>query len=348
MGQKVNPVGLRLGITRGWDSKWFAEKGYKDLLREDIAIRKFLTRKLPRAGISRAEIERAANRVKLTLHTAKPGIIIGRRGAGVDELRRDLERLTGKLLQINVQEIKQPELDAKLVAENVAEQLEKRVAFRRAMKQAVARSMRSGAKGIKVETGGRLAGAEIARSERTFEGKVPLHTLTADIDFATAEAYTTYGRIGIKVWIYRGDTMFPGMRSRGAESQHGSAVPRGSVEVQPAPSPVPVEVSQPVSRAEAEPSRGESVKATSAIQEKPPEQVTRRVAVREKAPSGEPEGKSTRAAAEKKPAAQQKGKAKTSRAKPGEGKLEAKAPGEGRKAKDADAKKGEVSKGSEG
>lgn len=347
MGQKVNPVGLRLGITRGWDSKWFAEKGYKDLLREDIAIRKFLTKKLPRAGISRAEIERAANRVKLTLHTAKPGIIIGRRGAGVDELRRDLEKLTGKLLQINVQEIKQPELDAKLVAENVAEQLEKRVAFRRAMKQAVARSMRSGAKGIKVETGGRLAGAEIARSERTFEGKVPLHTLTADIDFATAEAYTTYGRIGIKVWIYRGDTIVPGMRSRGVESQHSSVVPKGSVEVQGSPSaplPVPVEVSQ----AEAEPSRVEPVKATSATQEKPPEQVTRRVAVREKVPSGEPEGKSTRAAAERKPAAQQKGKAKTSRAKPSEGKLEATTPGEGRKAKHADAKKGEVSKGPEG
>lgn len=206
MGQKVHPIGLRIGIIRSWDSRWYAEKGkYKDNLIEDMLIRKYIEENLSNAAIARVEIERVANRVKLVLHTAKPGVIIGRRGAGIEELRKTLERKSGKVVQINVAEVLQPALDAKLVADNIVEQLEKRIAFRRAMKQAVARSMKMGAKGIKVQCSGRLAGAEIARTERTFEGKVPLHTLKADIDFAISEAYTTYGRIGVQVWIYRGD-----------------------------------------------------------------------------------------------------------------------------------------------
>lgn len=206
MGQKISPVGLRIGIIRGWDSKWFHEKNYTEWLHEDVKIRRFLTNTLKGAGVARIEIERA-DRIKIIIHTAKPGIVIGKRGAGIEDLRRRLEKQTGKPIQLTIQEIKQPELHAALVAENVVDQLEKRVAFRRAMKQAVARSIKAGAKGVKIQCSGRLAGAEISRSERTFEGKVPLHTLRADIDFAIKEAYTTYGRIGVKVWIYRGDIL---------------------------------------------------------------------------------------------------------------------------------------------
>lgn len=206
MGQKTHPVGLRLGIIRSWDSRWYAEKAkFRTNLIEDMEIRKYIEKNLGNAAIAHVEIERVANRLKLLLHTAKPGVIIGRRGAGIEELRKSLEKKSGKIVQINVAEVLQPSLDAKLVADSVVEQLEKRVAFRRAMKQAVNRSMKMGAKGIKIQCSGRLAGAEIARRERTFEGKVPLHTLKADIDFAVSEAYTTYGRIGVQVWIYRGD-----------------------------------------------------------------------------------------------------------------------------------------------
>lgn len=206
MGQKVNPVGFRIGVIRSWDSRWYAEKGkYKENLLEDVEIRKHIKENIVNAAVSHVEIERVANRIKLVLHTAKPGVIIGRRGAGIEELRKVLEKKTAKIIQINVAEVLQPSLDAKLVADNVVEQLEKRIAFRRAMKQAVNRSIKMGAKGIKVQCSGRLAGAEIARRERAFEGKVPLHTLKADIDFAVSEAYTTYGRIGVQVWIYRGD-----------------------------------------------------------------------------------------------------------------------------------------------
>ncbi|MCL6634688.1 MAG: 30S ribosomal protein S3 [Peptococcaceae bacterium] len=208
MGQKVNPKGLRIGIIRDWEGKWFADKkNYAALLHEDIKIRKFIKEKLYAAGISRVQIERAANRVKVSIHTAKPGIVIGRGGAEVENLRRQLEGLTGKQVSVNIVEIKVPELDAQLVAENVAAQIEKRIAFRRAMKQVVSRSMKMGAKGIKVAVGGRLAGAEIARTEWYSEGKVPLHTLRADIDYGFAEANTTYGKIGIKVWIYRGEVL---------------------------------------------------------------------------------------------------------------------------------------------
>lgn len=207
MGQKVHPKGLRIGIIKDWDSRWFAEKDFAKLVLEDAKIRKYIKEKLYAAGISRIEIERAANRVRITIHTAKPGIVIGRGGAEVEALRRELEKMTGRQISINIAEVKTPETDAQLVAENVAAQLEKRVSFRRAMKQAVARAMRMGAQGIKIACSGRLAGAEIARTEWYSEGKVPLHTLRADIDYGFAEANTTYGKIGVKCWIYKGDVL---------------------------------------------------------------------------------------------------------------------------------------------
>lgn len=207
MGQKVHPKGMRLGIIRDWDSRWYAGKEYKTLLHEDLKIREFIKKRLYQAGIASVEIERAANRIKVIVNTAKPGIVIGRGGAEVEALRRDLEQLTGKQVNLNIAEIKKPELNAQLVAENVAAQLEKRIAFRRAMKQAVGRAMRLGAQGIRIACGGRLAGAEIARTEWYSEGKVPLHTLRADIDYGFAEANTTYGKIGVKVWIYKGEVL---------------------------------------------------------------------------------------------------------------------------------------------
>ncbi|HWR55523.1 MAG: 30S ribosomal protein S3 [Bacillota bacterium] len=207
MGQKVNPHGLRVGIIKTWDAKWYADKDYAKNLHEDVKIRDFIKQKLYATGIARVEIERAANRVKVIIHTAKPGMVIGRGGSGIEELKALLRRLTGKAIDINIAEVKQPELDATLVAENIAAQLEKRISFRRAMKQSVGRTMRMGAKGIKVMVGGRLGGAEIARSEGYREGSIPLHTLRADISYGTAEAHTTYGRIGVKVWIYKGEVL---------------------------------------------------------------------------------------------------------------------------------------------
>ena len=207
MGQKVSPIGFRLGVIRDWDAKWYADKNYTDLLHEDMKIRKAIAQHLNNAGVSRVEIERAANRIRISIHTAKPGIVIGKGGSGVDELRRKLEKLTAKQVHINIIEIKVPELDATLVAENIATQLTKRIAFRRAMKQSVFRTMRAGAKGIKVMVSGRLGGAEIARTESFHEGTVPLQTLRADIDYGFVEAHTTYGRIGVKVWIYKGEVL---------------------------------------------------------------------------------------------------------------------------------------------
>lgn len=211
MGQKVHPVGLRIGIIRDWESRWYSDKHFADYLHEDLRIRKYIKEKPYRAGIPRIEIERQSKAVKITVHAARPGIIIGRGGTGIDALRKELVELTGKEVQLNVQEIRRPDLEAQLVAENVAQQLERRVAHRRAMKQAVQRTLRAGAKGIRISCSGRLAGAEIARYEWYREGRVPLHTLRADIDFGVAEALTTYGRIGVKVWIYRGD-VFPEKR----------------------------------------------------------------------------------------------------------------------------------------
>lgn len=207
MGQKIHPVGLRLGITRTWDSRWYEKKNYRAWLHEDAAIRKYFGRMTRAAAISRVEIERRANQTRVIVHTAKPGIIIGKRGVGIDEIRKSLEKLTKKAVQVNVGEIKHPELDARLVGQNIVDQLEKRIAFRRAMKQAIMRTMKAGARGIKVQVSGRLGGAEIARTERNFDGKVPLHTLRADIDYAHVEAFTTFGRIGVKVWIYKGEVL---------------------------------------------------------------------------------------------------------------------------------------------
>lgn len=207
MGQKVNPHGIRLGIVKTWDAKWYADKDYAANLHEDIKIRAFLKDSLKIAGVSKIETERSKNRLKLTIHTAKPGMVIGRGGSGIEQIKEGLKKYTTKHVDINIAEIKQPDMDATLVAENIAAQLERRIAFRRAMKQAVSRTMRMGAKGIKVKVGGRLGGAEIARSESYREGSIPLHTLRADIDYGTAEAHTTYGRIGVKVWIFKGEVL---------------------------------------------------------------------------------------------------------------------------------------------
>lgn len=221
MGQKVNPHGLRLGIIKTWDAKWYAGKDYANNLHEDLKIRKFLKQKLYASGISQIETERAANRTKVTIHTAKPGMVIGRGGSGIEELRKNLKALTGKAIDVNIAEIKHAEMSATLVAENIASQLERRIAFRRAMKQSVGRTMRMGAKGIKIMCGGRLGGAEIARSESTREGSIPLHTLRADIDYGTAEAHTTYGRVGVKVWIYKGEIL-PEVKKPVVVPQEGS------------------------------------------------------------------------------------------------------------------------------
>lgn len=207
MGQKVHPIGMRVGIIRDWDAKWYAEKEYAEFLHEDLRIRKFIAEKLADAAVSTIEIERAANRVNISIHTAKPGMVIGKGGSEVENLRKALNNLTGKRVHINIVEIKKPDLDAKLVGEGIARQLENRVAFRRAQKQAIQRTMRAGAKGIKTQVSGRLNGADIARSEGYSEGTVPLHTLRADIDYAWEEADTTYGKLGVKVWIYRGEIL---------------------------------------------------------------------------------------------------------------------------------------------
>ena len=207
MGQKVHPHGLRVGVIKGWDSKWYAGKDYEKFLLEDIKIREFIKEKLFLSGISKVEIERASNKARISIHTAKPGMVIGRQGSNIELLKSDLKKMTDSAIDINIVEVKTPDMDATLVAENIAAQLERRIAFRRAMKQCVGRTMRMGAKGIKITCGGRLGGAEIARSESYREGSIPLHTLRADIDYGTAEAHTTYGRIGIKVWIYKGEIL---------------------------------------------------------------------------------------------------------------------------------------------
>ncbi len=207
MGQKVNPKGFRVGVIKDWDSRWYARKEYSDYLLEDYQIRKYLKKRLFDSGLSRVEIERAAGRIKVNIYTAKPGIVIGRGGAEVDSLKKALEKMTGKKVNIYINEVKKPELDAQLVAESIASALERRIAFRRAMKQAAGRTMRMGAGGIKIMCSGRLGGAEIARTEWISDGKVPLHTLRADIDYAVAEADTTYGKIGVKCWIYKGEVL---------------------------------------------------------------------------------------------------------------------------------------------
>jgi small subunit ribosomal protein S3 len=207
MGQKVNPIGLRLGINRTWDSRWYADASYARILHEDLAIKKFLNKKLAQAGISRIVIERPAKRARITIYSARPGVVIGKKGADIEKLRSELSKITGSEVHLNIVEVRKPELDAKLVAENIANQLERRIAFRRAMKRAVQNAMRLGAEGIRINCAGRLGGAEIARTEWYREGRVPLHTLRADVDYGTAEAATTYGICGIKVWVFKGEIM---------------------------------------------------------------------------------------------------------------------------------------------
>ncbi len=207
MGQKVHPKGFRLGITETWDSRWFARREYAELLHEDIKIRNFLKKRLYHAGVSKIDIERAANKAKINIHTARPGIVIGKKGAEIEKLKQELARLTHKETFINIHEVRRPDVDAQLVSENVALQLERRVAFRRAMKEALARAMRMGAQGVRIQSSGRLGGSEIARTEWYREGRVPLHTLRADVNYGFAEAHTTHGIIGVRVWIFRGEVL---------------------------------------------------------------------------------------------------------------------------------------------
>jgi small subunit ribosomal protein S3 len=207
MGQKINPHGFRLGITTEFKSRWYAEKLYKDYVKEDVEIRRLMEKKMERAGVSRIEIERTRERVRIDLHTARPGIVIGRRGTEADRLRLDLEKMTGKQVQLNILEVKNPEIDAQLVAQGIAEQLAARVSFRRAMRKGMQMAFKAGAKGVRVQCGGRLGGAEMSRSEFYREGRVPLHTLRADIDYGFHEAHTTFGRLGVKVWIYKGEVI---------------------------------------------------------------------------------------------------------------------------------------------
>lgn len=208
MGQKVNPIGLRLGINRTWDSRWYAnDENYAGLLQEDIKLREFLFDRLSQAGISRVVIERPAKKARVTIHSARPGVVIGKKGADIEKLRQDIARMTNSEVHLNIVEIRKPEIDAKLVAENIAQQLERRVAFRRAMKRAVQSAMRLGAEGIRINCAGRLGGAEIARTEWYHEGRVPLHTLRADVDYGTATGRTTYGACGVKVWIFKGEIL---------------------------------------------------------------------------------------------------------------------------------------------
>jgi len=207
MGQKVNPIGLRLGINRTWDSRWYAGKDYGTKLLQDVKLRAYVLENLKQAGVARVIIERAANKTNVTIHSARPGVIIGKKGSDIEKLRKDLSKFTGGEVALNIVEIRKPELDAQLVADGIAQQLERRVSFRRAMKRSVQSALRLGAGGIKVGCSGRLAGAEIARRERYHEGRVPLHTLRADIDYATSRALTTYGIIGVKVWIFKGEIL---------------------------------------------------------------------------------------------------------------------------------------------
>lgn len=205
MGQKINPVGFRLGITRGWDSSWYGGNTFSDKLVEDQKIRKYVSARIPKGGIAKVVIERTLKRITLTIHTARPGVVIGKGGTEVDKIKEELKKLTGKDVQINIFEIKRPELDAKLVGESIGQQIEARISYKRAMKQAIASAIRVGAEGIKIKVSGRLAGAEMARTEQYKEGRIPLHTLRADIDYAISEAQTVYGKIGIKVWIFKGE-----------------------------------------------------------------------------------------------------------------------------------------------
>jgi len=222
MGQKVNPTALRLGIIKGWDSNWYGGKDFSDKLVEDHEIRKYIDARLARGGVSKVVIERTLKRITLTIHTARPGVVIGKGGQEVDKLKEELKKLTGKDIQINIYEIKRPELDAKLIGDSIAQQLQARISYRRAMKQAIASALRVGAEGIKIKVSGRLGGAEMARTEQYKEGRIPLHTLRADIDYAVSEANTIYGKIGIKVWVFKGEVFGKRDLSPNVGSQSGN------------------------------------------------------------------------------------------------------------------------------
>jgi small subunit ribosomal protein S3 len=273
MGHKIHPIGFRIGVIYGWQSRWYADRNYTRLLHEDLRIRRHILTTLADAGISKVEIERSANEVGVTIHTAKPGVVIGRQGAKVEELRQTLAKMTNRKVRVNIQEIRVPELDAYLVARSVADQLERRVAFRRAMKQAVQRTMQRGARGVKIIVAGRLGGAEMGRRETEMEGRVPLHTLRADIDYGFAEAFTTYGVIGVKVWIYKGDILPERKQApepeQVAEAQpqlEGTIVPAAALEAArvaeaaPAPQPEPEPARPEPARPEPVPAMAEAVR----------------------------------------------------------------------------------------
>jgi len=256
VGHKVNPVGFRLGVYRNWEARWYADKEYTKLLHEDLAMRRLINSRLRNAGLARIETERSANQLTVIIQTAKPGIVIGKQGASVDALRDELERITGKKVRVTIHEIKNPEMDAKLVAENVASQLEKRIAFRRAIKQSIMRTMRAGARGVRIQVSGRLGGSEMSRREWDRDGRVPLHTLRANIDYGMSEARTTFGRIGVQVWIYKGDFVTAtgepippegAAQPRGGDRDGGDEAPTGSATLAPrAPRRAPVAVEAPV------------------------------------------------------------------------------------------------------
>ncbi len=235
MGQKVNPIGFRLGVIRSWDSKWYEEKNYARWLHEDIRLREYVKKKLGQAGISKVEIERAASKVKVNVHTARPGIVIGKRGAGIESIKKELQQFTQNEVFLNIVEVRKAETDAQLVAENITTQLERRIAFRRAMKKAIQTAQKFGAKGIRVACSGRLGGAEMARYEWYREGRVPLHTLRADIDYGFAEARTTYGKIGCKVWIFRGEVLPEGAAAEKASPRATRPAPSRSSTATPTP-----------------------------------------------------------------------------------------------------------------
>lgn len=235
MGRKVHPVGFRIGVIRDWQGKWYADKTYTAFLQEDIKLRKAIFEKYAEAAISRVEIDRQANEVAVTIHTARPGIVIGRGGQRVDEMRQFLEKLIGKKVRLNIQEIRQPELDATLVSRSIAEQLERRIAYRRAMKQAIFRTMQAGARGIRILCSGRLAGAEIARRQLMHQGRVPLHTIRADVDYGFSEAHTVMGRLGVKVWIYKGDVLPEAKEAEAEASSQPTGSPVSSVQTTPNP-----------------------------------------------------------------------------------------------------------------
>jgi small subunit ribosomal protein S3 len=322
LGRKVHPFGFRLGVVRNWQAKWFAESNYIDFLQEDLQLRKAIAAGYAEAGISLVEIERQANKVAITIHTARPGVVIGRGGQRVDEMRAQLEALIGKRIQLSILEVQQPELDAYLVAKTVAEQIEHRVAFRRAMKQAMFRTMQAGAKGMRISCSGRLGGAEIARREVMHQGQVPLHTLRADIDYGFTEARTTLGRIGVKVWVYRGDVL-PETTPPEAEE-----APEAAAEAVPKPPVVAKKKEKAKAVAEEKP----EAKAKAVVEEKPEAKAEAVVEEKPKKP------KAKAAKPKKAPAAEKKTTKRKTKKTAGE-----KAPvTEDKEEKDATAQEGEV------